>query len=131
MIEDMSLHATRSIYASILRASQAVAGALIILCSDASAEGTKSVYLKPVYDPATKSYFELLKVAEAAGLKTHELNWAEAQAYAARLSFKGATGRLAIVKHAETHALILKELRPSEYTWIGLRYFCDKRKLEW
>jgi hypothetical protein len=92
-----------------------------------------SVYNKPIYDPATQSYIELVKLTRADESKQYvpSMNWQNAQEYASRRNFKGVKGRLAIIKDAETHALIMKNLRPSEYTWIGLRYICSQKKLQW
>ena len=98
-----------------------------------SALAADSVYNKPIYDPATKSYIELIKLTRAEESKQYvpSMNWQSAQEYAGRRNFKGVKGRLAIIKDAETHALIMKNLRPSEYTWIGLRYICSQKKLQW
>lgn len=106
---------------------------VLALVWTAAAPAQESVYRKPIYDPASKSYFELVKLTHAEAPKhyTPAMNWAEAQAYASKRVFKGVPGRLAIIGSADTHSFILINLRPSDYTWIGLRYFCNQRKLEW
>ena len=92
-----------------------------------------SVYGKPIYDPASQSYIELVKLTKADESKQYvpSMNWQSAQEYASRRNFKGVKGRLAIIKDGETHSLIMRNLRPTEYTWIGLRYFCSQKKLQW
>jgi hypothetical protein len=106
---------------------------LVLVPLSAWAQTSGSVYNTPIYSHSAKSYFELVKVSKNEDPKSYtpEFTWAEAQAYASRRVYKGAHGRLAVVKSAEVHSLIVTELKPSTYTWIGLRYFCDKRKLEW
>src|SRR5690606_15702814 len=56
-------------------------------------------------------------------------NWAEANEFASKRVFKGVKGRLASIKKPETHTFILMNLPPADRTWIGLRYFCNNRKL--
>jgi hypothetical protein len=93
-----------------------------------------SVYNQPIYDPASKSYFELVKLTHAEAPKHYipGMNWAEAEAYATQRVYKGVRGRLAVIKSLETHSLIFTKLRPSDnITAIGLRYFCKSRKAQW
>jgi hypothetical protein len=92
-----------------------------------------SQYGKPLYDPASKSYIELHKFTKADEGKQYipSMIWRDAQEYASRRAYKGVRGRLVVITQAETHSLIRDKLRPSTYTWIGLRYFCDPGKLQW
>lgn len=60
-----------------------------------------------------------------------ELDYRQAMQYAAGRAFKGAKGRLAIIKSQATHEFILQNLSPPTYTWIGLRFFCRQRELRW
>jgi hypothetical protein len=98
-----------------------------------TAFGQEAVFDKPIYDPASKSYFELVRLTKAEEPEHYipSMNWASAKAFASRRVYKGTHGRLAIVKSAATHSFILMNLRPADNTWIGLRYFCKGRKLEW
>jgi hypothetical protein len=102
------------------------------LCFAATADA-QPVYDKPVYDPASKSYFELVKVTRpmSPGLAIPSLPYDKAAVAAAGRAFKGAPGRLAIVRSVETHLFILHNLRPREETWIGLRYLCKTHELKW
>jgi hypothetical protein len=89
-----------------------------------------------MYDPASKSYFELVRVTPAQQ-EAHkvgmvpETSFAKAAQFAAGRAFKGTRGRLAVVKTRETHEFIMTNLRPNTYTFIGLRYFCKQRQLRW
>jgi hypothetical protein len=78
----------------------------------------------PIYDPASKSYFQLLGLHNSA----HQ---SETQKLSAKRSYKGARGRLAIVNSYDTHRFIVKKFDLSEPTWIGLRYWCRYGMLEW
>lgn len=80
---------------------------------------------KPVYNPATKSWFEL-----RVDLPTPS-NWRSAVKYSRRHTFKGVRGRLAIVKDLQTHSFLRANFEALGATWIGLRYFCSFRKLVW
>jgi hypothetical protein len=85
----------------------------------------------PMYNPETKSYFEYYSPAN--GLYDNEklVNWEEAKALAQTRAYKGARGRLAIVKTKETNDFIIKNLQPQDGTWIGLEYICDLKTLRW
>lgn len=89
---------------------------------------------KPVYFPHTKSYFELAKAKKGQsvrGSEAPEIQWGRAQALAESRRFKGATGRLAIVKDAETQAFLMKTFRPERPSIIGLRYYCAYNRMLW
>ena len=79
----------------------------------------------PIYNPATESYFQLLK------LNTHKRRWLDAREAAASQFFKGTRGRLAVVDRLETHEFILENFEFENPIWIGLRYWCGFRMLEW
>lgn len=105
--------------------------ALLCLASTAKA----GVYNKPLYDPHSKSYFELVKVtlgmSSLPGQSVAGIPFDKAVQLAAGRAFGGVKGRLAVVRSTETHLFIMQNLRPSEETWIGLRYLCRARSLEW
>jgi hypothetical protein len=95
---------------------------------------TGPVVYKAIYNPETKSYFELYQitvkdVATTGGIP--DISWGEAKTLAESRAYKGARGRLAVVKTEETNKFIVKNLRPSGGTWIGLRYICSTRTLQW
>ncbi len=80
---------------------------------------------KPVYNPHTKSWFELRVDLPKPS------NWQNAVQFSRRHTFKGVRGRLAEVKDLETHSFLRANFDVIGPTWIGLRYFCSFRKLVW
>jgi hypothetical protein len=102
------------------------------LCFGTAAQA-QPVYGKPMYNPASKSYFELVKVtsAQAPGSASPALPYDKAAKAAAGRSYKGTPGRLAIVRNQDTHLFIMQNLRPNADTWIGLRYLCKTHELKW
>lgn len=105
--------------------------ALLCVASGAQAQGV--VYNKPMYDPASKSYFELVKVPKELnpGGYIPALPFDKAMVAASGRSFKGTKGRLAVIRSHETHMFIMQNFRADEEFWIGLRYFCKQRQLRW
>jgi lectin-like protein len=88
----------------------------------------------PVQDPASKSYFEMVDGSHGMvkGPVAHEgPNWGEAYRLSQMRVYKGVRGRLAIVKSLETHQFLSLTFRPKSHVWIGLRYWCNSRKLQW
>jgi len=80
----------------------------------------------PVYNPATKSYFQLVEN------QYHSYVWDKAQAEARTKIYKGVAGRLAVVDSPETHEFLVDhfDLRdPRKAIWIGLRYWCKPPRL--
>ena len=71
----------------------------------------KPIYNKPMYNPETKSYFELHFPGENMGSygEWPQFNWRDAREYAPSRVFRGARGRLAIVKTKETNDFIVEE----------------------
>ena len=80
---------------------------------------------KPVYNPETKSYFELRVDLPKPP------DWNTAVRYARTRRYKGVRGRLAIIKDVQTHSFLQANFDTVGETWIGLRYFCSFRKLVW
>ncbi len=81
---------------------------------------------KPVYHPESKSYFELVQMK---GI--YKRNWRHALEYASKRVYKGTRGHLAIVDSPELHEFLRQTFRSNRQTWIGLRYWCAFRKLQW
>lgn len=82
----------------------------------------------PIYNPASKSYFQLFND------NIHPGNWNAARARAAKHAYKGVRGRLAVVDRPETHEFLLRTFKLTQRgvaVWIGLRYWCDARLLQW
>lgn len=100
--------------------------AALVACfwlAPASAQAPKAI--GPVYNPHTKSYFEVRIDLPSPP------NWATAERTARTKSYKGARGRLAIVKDVDTHSFLQANFTIAEEAWIGLRFFCSFRKLVW
>ena len=89
---------------------------------------------KIVYDPASKSYFQLhsFSLSESRGGEANG-NWNDAQRVANNLSFKGVSGRLAIVKTPEVHDFLLRNFRSigANVAWIGMKVDCKSMKAYW
>lgn len=102
------------------------------LCFGTGAQA-QPVYGKPMYDPASKSYFELVKVTRgmSPGSDSPALPYDKAVQAASGRAFQGTPGRLAVVRSQDTHMFLMQNLRPNEDTWIGLRYLCKSRELKW
>lgn len=83
------------------------------------------VAIKPIYNPHTKSYFELRVDLPKPP------QWRTAVRYARSKKFKGVRGRLAFVKDLKTHSFLRANFTLNEQAWIGLRFFCGVRKLVW
>jgi hypothetical protein len=81
-----------------------------------------------VYNPSTKSYFQLFDDNPPPG------TWEAARASATSKTYKGVRGRLAVIGSMETHKFIMQNfgLKWREASvWIGLRYWCSVRMLQW
>ena len=81
---------------------------------------------RPIYDPNTKSYFELRNDNRSG-------YWEDAHRLAASKVYRGVRGRLAVVNSAAVHSFLRRtfKLASDQPTWIGLRYWCKYRKLQW
>ena len=87
---------------------------------------TQSLFNKPVYHPESKNYFELVRMEG-----TRRRNWGNAFEYASKRVHKGVRGHLAVVDSPEIHEFLRKTFKPNRNTWIGMRYWCAYRKLQW
>ncbi len=88
-----------------------------------SLDGTISA--GPYYNPASKSYFELLRLPNA-----EKQNWQIASNAAQKRFYKNTKGRLAVVKDLATHQFITRNFRGPNI-WIGLQYSCRSETLTW
>jgi len=94
------------------------------------------LFNKPKYNPATKSYFEL-NSPDASDHSKKEVSlsgpigWTKANVLAARRSYNGVRGRLAVVDSLQTHNFLRENFLPQLAAWIGLRYWCNFNKLQW
>jgi len=110
-----------------------VAAFLLVAIAPVTAE---PLYNKPVYNPETKSYFELFATnPEAARTRlsggTAQWKWRDAYRVAASRSYNGVRGRLAIVPSQSVHQFLRNTFEPNISAWIGLRYWCKFHKLQW
>lgn len=101
--------------------------ALIAATGVAAAQGTGSdpVAIKPIYNPQTKSYFELRIDLP------YPSRWPSAVKHARSKFFMGARGRLAIVRDLDTHSFLKANFVLNQQAWIGMRFYCGVRKLVW
>jgi len=101
----------------------------------AARAGKKFWQSEPVHNPETGSYYQLVR-DQTGPSGANGLHWDQAAAKAARLTYKGRHGRLAVVDSAELHQWLLQQwdfgaLGYGGDTWIGLRYWCSFRRLTW
>ena len=79
----------------------------------------------PVYNPQTKSYFQL-RADNYAGY------WKDARDLARNQVFYGTRGRLAVVDSEQAHHFLLLHFNKTrEETWIGMYLDCKSQKLFW
>jgi hypothetical protein len=83
----------------------------------------------PIYDPAAKRYFALIN--PSGGLAGGGISWAQADAQARGRVFKGVSGRLAVIDSLQVHEFLIQTFRPIGDTWIGARYWCDTKQIQW
>ena len=84
----------------------------------------------PVYNPKTKSYFEL-RHDNIKASSFEAANWPHARSEAAKRRFKGVPGRLAIVDSKDTEDFLRSHFQPKTIVWIGLAYWCGYGKSMW
>ncbi len=101
---------------------------LAVIMSSPSDTVAKPVLDKPIMDPVSKSYFELV---EDQTISTQGPVWSQAVELAQTHYHNGIQGRLAVIKSPQTELFIRTELRPDEHAWFGLSYDCASRKLVW
>jgi len=110
-----------------------VIAVLMIFADGANAQSGDAERVGPVYDPTSKSYFE---IRDYSHIKPPGRNWANINKHVKQLTFKGVQGRLAIIRSPETHQFVqgnvLKDANGYvEAVWIGLRLFCRGMKQLW
>lgn len=92
-----------------------------------SSVAAEEVENTPIYNSETKSYFEYIPYT----LVRCHCTWVEAYRAAQRLEYKGVRGRLAVIKSVDVHEFLMHKFQPKDFTWIGLRYLCPTRELQW
>lgn len=106
-----------------------LAALLVFAAPGGQAAIAASVINKPIYNPESKSYVELVEDRITNG--SQGPGWAEAAKDAERLYFKGVQGRLAVISSARSELFIATMLRPTGPTWFGVYYECENRRLRW
>ena len=119
-----------------MRTLVAIVVAVMAFGQFGQSRGYATVIDKPVYNPQTKSYFEVVAVSEAEGDVgiagvLPGMYWNSADAAAQRRVFKGIHGRLAVVRDLPTTEWVEVTFQPPTALWIGLRYLCNMRQLQW
>ncbi|WP_404379878.1 C-type lectin domain-containing protein [Caenispirillum salinarum] len=101
---------------------------MLVLLFTTPALGAKEIMVGPFYNPHTKSYFAYVDMNIMGGAA-----WRGVRKAAARKTYHGVPGRLAVVKDRQTHDWLREKFGDviDKETWIGLRYFCGARKLMW
>src|SRR3546814_21041878 len=82
----------------------------------------------PIYDPHSKSYFQIFDD------NVHPGNWEAARSRAGMKAYKGVRGRLAVIDSAETQKFLLRAFdldRRHISVWIGLPTVSSARLLKW
>jgi hypothetical protein len=104
--------------------------------SSGTAAAASLLWNTPVYNPESKSYFELFTPSKnlhdiESGVGIYGLSWGVAKGLAEKQVFKGVRGRLAVVNTRQIHDFLKEKFHPTIAVWIGLRYWCKFRKLQW
>jgi hypothetical protein len=104
----------------------------VLLFTSTDAAWALARYDTPVYNPATKSYFELVLVrtTKYSYRNSPDIRWEQAEQAAGEMAYKGVKGRLAVVDDLETHEFLMRTFQPTVAAWIGLRYWCGVNRLE-
>lgn len=79
---------------------------------------------KPVFEPTSKSYFELAEIEGG-------LSYERAMRFARTKTFRNVRGRLAVIRSRQTQGFLDSIFRPDGEAWIGLRLYCPGRVLFW
>jgi len=79
-----------------------------------------------VYNKDSGSYFQYVLYPTG-----KEQSWVTVRQQAEHYTYKGIKGRLAIVPNQEVNDFLRRTFNPKSAVWIGLRYFCQYRKLMW
>lgn len=100
----------------------------------AAPASAEPLYDRPVYNPETSSYFELVKVVPGYSIRGRDVpavTWHKASSLAHARVYKGARGRLAVIRSRAASDFLRQTFKPDVPAWIGLRYWCEFNKLQW
>ncbi|MGF1606314.1 MAG: C-type lectin domain-containing protein [Rhodothalassiaceae bacterium] len=86
----------------------------------------------PIYEESSDTYFQFFRDFRT---NRHGMRWEEARLFASRARYNGRKGRLVIIDTPEKYEAIISNFPlqyvSNNYTWIGLRYWCLNRRLQW
>jgi hypothetical protein len=110
--------------------------AVFAIATGGAAAYANPSFNKPVYNPDTKSYFELFSPSaddpKVTNVKNHgAIKFTDAQKLASSRIHKGVRGRLAVIPNEKVHEFLAENLKPDVSAWIGLRFYCRFKKLMW
>lgn len=107
--------------------------AVLLLCMLVGAAQAEPEFSRPVYSPDSKSYFQLVKIGRGYSIRgmNDAIGWEAARKFAQTRVYKGIPGRLAVVKSKAVNTFLREAFKPSTPVWIGLRYWCNFRVLQW
>lgn len=103
------------------------------LVTPTSTARAEQVTSEPVSGVVTcgDSQYQAIKATTEAGRSG--VRWAQAREEAQRITHQGQRARLAVIPNMQVHACVSQKLVPKAKSeaWIGLRYWCPYRKLQW
>ncbi len=107
--------------------------ALSIVIGSATAVLAAPLLDTPVYYEPSDTYFELvsLKNQYPGRFVRDETSWLSVKGLAAKRTYKGRRGRLAIVRDRETNVFLRDTFKPNVSSWFGLQYLCKYNRLIW
>ncbi len=107
--------------------------ALVFLIAGATTALSAPLLDTPVYYEPTDSYFELvsLKSQYPGRFARDETGWLQVKVLAAKRSYKGRRGRLAVVRDRATNSFLRDTFKPNLPSWFGLQYLCQYNRLIW
>ncbi len=107
--------------------------ALVLLVGGATTTVAAPLLDTPVYYEPSDSYFELvsLKNQYPGRYVRDETDWLAMKDLAAKRTYKGRRGRLAIVRDRATNSFLRDTFKPDKSAWFGLQYLCKYNRLIW
>ena len=112
--------------ADYVKTFRALAGLIILFVGMTGPQALAQSELKfgPIYNPASKSYFELR-------YRFKGITWAKMGQEAGAHQFKGVQGRLAVIDSYETHAFLSENIPRHFPAWIGMYVDCKTMNVYW
>jgi len=94
----------------------------------------ETLYDKPVLFPGTGAYYELVNIRNQYPGRFGRkgvTGWHQVKALAEERFHEGRRGRLAVVNSKEISDFLRDTFKPVRPAWIGLRYWCSFKRLQW